>query len=59
MAFGFPPVLAREHKPVDVLFIIVAVYILGLAVSIPAETLLQDLVARRWLGNPPHNAEHF
>lgn len=55
VVLGFPQVLGADLKPIETLFLILAVYVTGHITASPAKALLEDAIVGRLLGSPSVN----
>jgi hypothetical protein len=55
LVLGFPVVLGRDFKPVDLALLVLAVYVAGQAVAGLAKAILEDLIVGRLLQKPSIN----
>jgi hypothetical protein len=55
LIFGFPQVLGRDLKVVEIAILILAVYVAGQAIATPAKFLLEDTLVHKLLKSPSIN----
>ena len=55
LVLGFPDVLGRDLKALDLVLLILAVYIAGQLVATPAKAVLEDGIVEKLLGRPNVN----
>lgn len=55
VVLGFPQVLGADLRPVETLFLLLAVYVTGQITASPAKALLEDAIVGRVLGRPAMN----
>lgn len=53
--FGFPPLLDSQQTVIEGLLLLLAAYVLGHVIAMPAKAFFEDLVVGRILGRPATN----